>query len=162
MAVAVYLFMKPADGPAISQTSSTKPVEQTFTDSGPVNSGGSVPPPETPKKIPGRTAAPPAKKQVEEKPVEVKTTKCDEPKTGTSTTVNNNTGLGKYKVRSKAYFHNSPNAATRRDAFIVHWNNAVLYPMKEEDDFVYIVFTNFKGQTSKGWLHKKDLVSFEE
>lgn len=68
------------------------------------------------------------------------------------------TELGAYKVRSKAYFHTGPSEATRRKAFIVHWNNAVLHPLKEENDFVYVVFTNDEGQTSKGWLRKKDLV----
>ena len=66
--------------------------------------------------------------------------------------------LGSYKVRSKAYFHNEPNETTKRNAFIVHWNNAVLHPLKEEGDFVYIVFTNHLGQTSKGWLRKQDLI----
>jgi len=66
--------------------------------------------------------------------------------------------LGSYKVRSKAYFHNEPEETTRRNAFIVHWNNAVLRPLKEEGEFVYIVFTNHFGQTSRGWLRKKDLI----
>jgi serine/threonine-protein kinase len=66
--------------------------------------------------------------------------------------------LGAYKVRSKAYFHNEPDEATRRNAFIVHWNNAVLHPLKDENGFVYVVFTNDEGQTSKGWLRKKDLI----
>ncbi len=66
--------------------------------------------------------------------------------------------LGSYKVRSKAYFHNEPDETTKRNAFIVHWNNAVLHPLKEEGDFVYIVFTNHLGQTSKGWLRKQDLI----
>lgn len=65
--------------------------------------------------------------------------------------------LGAYKVRSKAYFHTTPDEATRRRAFIVHWNNAVLHPLQEENDFVYVVYTNREGQTTKGWLRKKDL-----
>ena len=69
-----------------------------------------------------------------------------------------NSELGAYKVRSKAFFHNSPDETTRRKAFIVHWNNAILRPLKEEKDFIYIVFTNHLGQTSKGWLRKKDLI----
>jgi len=66
--------------------------------------------------------------------------------------------LGSYKVRSKAYFHNEPDETTKRNAFIVHWNNAVLHPLKEEGDFVYVIFTNHLGQTSKGWLRKDDLI----
>jgi serine/threonine-protein kinase len=71
----------------------------------------------------------------------------------------NNEGKGvRYKVRNKAYFHNEPDADTRRDAFIVHWNNAVLSPLAEKNGFVYIVFTNNLGQVSKGWISKADLV----
>ena len=68
----------------------------------------------------------------------------------------------KYKVRSKAFFHNEPDEATRREAFIVHWNNAVLIPKEEKNGFVYVVFTNHLGQTSKGWLRLQDLVKSEE
>jgi serine/threonine-protein kinase len=66
-------------------------------------------------------------------------------------------GSGKYRVISKAHFHNKPNSATVRDAFISHWNNAVLTPLGETDDFIYVEFTNHLGQTSKGWLRKADL-----
>jgi serine/threonine-protein kinase len=75
-----------------------------------------------------------------------------------NTTVNDDTDLGAYKVRSKAYFHTQPDESTRRNAFIVHWNNAVLHPKEERNDFVYVVFTNHLGQTSRGWLRKKDLI----
>jgi serine/threonine-protein kinase len=64
---------------------------------------------------------------------------------------------GKYKVISKAYFYNSPDDSTHRKAFIVHWNNAVLTPTDEMRGFVYVVYTNDQGQTSRGWLRKKDL-----
>jgi serine/threonine protein kinase len=66
--------------------------------------------------------------------------------------------LGEYTVKSKAYFHNQPDENTRRNAFIVHWNNAVLKSLDEQQGFIYVVFTNHLGQTSKGWLNKNDLV----
>jgi serine/threonine protein kinase len=66
-------------------------------------------------------------------------------------------GPARYRVRDKAFFHNAPDESTRRDAFIVHWNNATLTPLQESGDFVYVVFTNTEGQTSRGWLRKKDL-----
>jgi serine/threonine-protein kinase len=81
--------------------------------------------------------------------------RVEEPGEGSNTTA-------KYKVRSKAYFHNEPDESTRRAAFIVHWNNAVLEPKQERNDFVYIVFTNHQGQTSRGWLRIKDLVKVGE
>ena len=76
-----------------------------------------------------------------------------------STTTEDEEGdtLGKYRVVSRAYFHNEPKESTRRDAFIVHWNNATLNAREEQNGFVYVVFTNHLGQTSRGWLRKKDL-----
>ena len=82
-------------------------------------------------------------------------------KKSTETPVVANESLGKYKVISKAYFHDAPDESTRRKAFIIHWNNAVLTPLEEKNGFVYIVFTNHLGQTSKGWLRKQDLMRIE-
>jgi serine/threonine-protein kinase len=65
---------------------------------------------------------------------------------------------GKYKVKSKAFFYNEPDESTRRSAFINHWNNATLTPLDETEDFIYIIYTNVEGQTSKGWLRKQDLI----
>lgn len=66
---------------------------------------------------------------------------------------------GQYKIISKAYFHNQPDENTRRNAFVNHWNNsyATINALDEENGFVYVVFKNNLGQTSKGWLRKKDL-----
>jgi serine/threonine-protein kinase len=69
---------------------------------------------------------------------------------------------GKYRVKSKAYFHNQPDESTRREAFIVHWNNATLNALEEKDGFIYVVFTNHMGQTSKGWLRTSDLTKVED
>jgi len=106
-----------------------------------------------------RTAAAAEKKTVQLKKTEKKKTVEKTPSANSvSEKAESNGDVGAYKVRSKAYFHNEPDESSRRNAFIVHWNNAVLHPIKEENDFVYVVFTNDEGQTSKGWLRKKDLV----
>jgi hypothetical protein len=68
-------------------------------------------------------------------------------------------GSVRYTVRNKAYFHNQPDADTKREAFINHWNNAVLTPLNEKNGFIYIVYTNHLGQTSRGWLSKSDLIA---
>ena len=68
--------------------------------------------------------------------------------------------IAKYKLASKkAYFHNQPDESTRRRAFINHWNNAIVEALDEQNGFIYIIYTNSLGQTSKGWLNKKDLVA---
>ena len=78
---------------------------------------------------------------------------ADEEKKG-----DDNEDVVRYKVRNKAYFHNDPDPETKREAFIIHWNNAVLKPIDEKNGFIYVVFTNHLGQTSKGWLSKEDLI----
>jgi serine/threonine-protein kinase len=68
------------------------------------------------------------------------------------------TEVSRYKVRDIAYFLNERDECTKRKAFINHWNNAVLKPMEESDGFVYIIYTNDAGQTSKGWMLKRELI----
>ena len=96
------------------------------------------------------------KKPVSEPVAATSETTAPEVKTKTTESAPDTAPL-QYKVISKAYFHDEPREDTRRKAFIIHWNNAVLTPLEEKAGFVYIVFTNHLGQTSKGWLRKKDL-----
>jgi hypothetical protein len=70
--------------------------------------------------------------------------------------------LAQYMVINKAYFYNSPDQGARRNAFVVPSNNAILNAFDEQNDFIYVVFTNTAGQTSKGWLKKQDLQKLEE
>ena len=67
----------------------------------------------------------------------------------------------RYTVISKAYFHTTPDESSRRDAFINPWNNAILTPQDDMHGFIYVVYTNADGQTSRGWLRKKDLKKLE-
>ncbi|MGY3212383.1 serine/threonine protein kinase [Mucilaginibacter sp. HD30] len=57
-----------------------------------------------------------------------------------------------------AYFHNRPDETSKRDANINQWNNARLKAIDDRNGFIYVVYTNDNGQTSKGWLRKKDLI----
>jgi serine/threonine protein kinase len=57
-----------------------------------------------------------------------------------------------------AYFHSRPDEASKRAANINQWNNARLKALADQNGFIYVVYTNDKGQTSKGWLRKKDLI----
>jgi eukaryotic-like serine/threonine-protein kinase len=62
-----------------------------------------------------------------------------------------------YVVRSgQAYFHNSPDPSTRREAYLTP-SDEVMTATDEQGEYVYIVFTNENGQTSKGWVRKSDL-----
>ncbi|SKB32785.1 serine/threonine-protein kinase [Daejeonella lutea] len=58
---------------------------------------------------------------------------------------------------TKAYFHDSPNESSRREAFLVKWNNAELTALDDKNGFIYVVFFNIQGQVTKGWLRKRDL-----
>jgi serine/threonine-protein kinase len=76
----------------------------------------------------------------------------------------NSAGKTAYKIINKAYFHNAPDERTKRNAFVVHWNNSytTINPLYEKNGFVYVVFHNHLNQTSKGWLRKKDLKPIEQ
>ena len=70
--------------------------------------------------------------------------------------------IGQYKISAeKAYFHNEPNQNTRRNAYMVP-SPDIINALDEENDFIYTEFTNSKGQTSKGWLRKQDVVSLDD
>ncbi len=65
--------------------------------------------------------------------------------------------LQQYSVISRAYFHNEPNEGSRRDAYMIP-SNEVITALEDRNGFIYVEFTNPRGQTSKGWLKKSDLV----
>lgn len=70
--------------------------------------------------------------------------------------------VGQYKVLAeKAYFHNEPDEATRRNAYMIP-SNEVIDVYEERNGFLYTEFTNTRGVTSKGWLRKEDLISLSE
>ncbi|HET7118745.1 MAG TPA: N-6 DNA methylase, partial [Hanamia sp.] len=60
-------------------------------------------------------------------------------------------------VIPKAYFYSSPDSNSRRDLYINNLVHATLTPEKEQNGFVYVVYINSKGQSTRGWLNKKDL-----
>ena len=56
----------------------------------------------------------------------------------------------------RVYFHNSPDPATRRSAYIM--SQEVVYVYKIENGFGYVEFTNQSGQKSYGWLDMQYLI----
>ncbi|HEU4903310.1 MAG TPA: serine/threonine-protein kinase [Flavisolibacter sp.] len=72
-----------------------------------------------------------------------------------------NVSIGEYRVNvDKTYFHNEPDASTRRNAFLSKGDPITAYD--DQNNFVYTEFTNSRGQTSKGWLRKDNLVTADE
>jgi serine/threonine-protein kinase len=69
--------------------------------------------------------------------------------------------IGQYKVlASRAYFHNNPDKATRRASYLIP-SNDVITALDEKNGFIYTEFTNSRGQTSKGWVRKQDLITLD-
>jgi len=69
--------------------------------------------------------------------------------------------IGQYKVlASRAYFHNGPDKTTRKVSYLIP-SNDVITALDEKNGFVYTEFTNSRGQTSRGWLRKQELISLE-
>jgi eukaryotic-like serine/threonine-protein kinase len=70
--------------------------------------------------------------------------------------------IGQYKVIApRAYFHDEPDADTRRNAYMVP-SNEVVSVLEAKNGFLYTEFTNSRGQTSRGWLREQDLVTVAE
>jgi serine/threonine-protein kinase len=69
--------------------------------------------------------------------------------------------VGQYKVlASRAYFHNEADKSTKRLSYLIP-SNDVITAIDEKNGFVYTEFTNSRGQTSKGWVSKQDLISLD-
>lgn len=63
----------------------------------------------------------------------------------------------KYVVVTRAYFYSTPDSNARRDIYINRYSNTILTPIDEKNGFVYVVYINKRGESTKGWLNKKDL-----
>lgn len=74
-----------------------------------------------------------------------------------------NRNIGSFKVRAaKAFFHNEAEESTRRSAYLIPSADAIINGWDERNNFIYSEFTNSRGQTSKGWLRKDDLMTLDE
>jgi len=66
--------------------------------------------------------------------------------------------IGEYKVvASRAFFYDEADEGTKRNAYAAQ-GKSVIKAFDEENGFIYTEITNEKGELSKGWLRKKDLV----
>lgn len=129
----------------------TEPVAEQTT---PVQVRDSTPP--APKPTPRRTpqARPQSTSSTEATPAETDPTDVDPVAGEPKPEVN----AKRYTLASTyAYFHNEPDRSTRRSANINIWNNARLTPLAERNGFIYVVYVNEQGQTSRGWLLKENL-----
>jgi hypothetical protein len=65
--------------------------------------------------------------------------------------------LAKYKITSKANFYNAPDENTMRSTFISESANKTVGALEDKNGFIFVIYTNDLGFTSRGWLSKKDL-----
>lgn len=63
----------------------------------------------------------------------------------------------RYTVVNKTWFHSRPDPGKRKTFYLQPNEDLVLVPTQEENGFVYVVYINKKGQSTHGWLAKKDL-----
>ena len=68
----------------------------------------------------------------------------------------------KYKVLDTTYFHDKPDKQTARNTYLDPHKKAVLTSLGDSNGFIYIVYTNKTGITSKGWINKKDLTEVQQ
>ena len=63
----------------------------------------------------------------------------------------------RYTVLNKTWFHSAPDSGKRKSFYLEPRQDLVLVPTQEENGFVYVVYINKKGESTHGWLAKKDL-----
>ena len=77
--------------------------------------------------------------------------------------VQNRKVIAQYKVGAdRVFFYNQPDEATRRNAYLINSEEATINALEEQNGFIYTEFTNSRGQVSKGWLRKQDLLTVQE
>jgi hypothetical protein len=71
----------------------------------------------------------------------------------------NNKSLGEFRVKVKTFFYNAPDENSRRNTFLLPYKDryGIIKALDDKNDFIYIVYTNHAGRTSKGWIRKTDL-----
>ncbi|MCT3692618.1 SH3 domain-containing protein [Elizabethkingia anophelis] len=61
-------------------------------------------------------------------------------------------------IDPRAYFYKSPNRNSRKNSYLLY--GAKIQVTEETKDFVYTIFTNTEGVTSKGWVLKSQLSTY--
>jgi len=89
-------------------------------------------------------------------------TTTDETPTDGDSNGNNDIGKIFTLLVKESYFHDKPDPATRRNAFINTWNDARLTAINDLNGFIYVSYKNDEGVVTKGWLNKKDLIIIGE
>lgn len=85
----------------------------------------------------------------------------------TSSTVNNSRNVSsagvssKYTVINKTWFHSQPDSATKKPLYLSPRTDLVLTPTEEKNGFVYVIYVNNNGKSTRGWLNKRDLKPVE-
>lgn len=82
-----------------------------------------------------------------------------ENKPSETTTQQANKNFDKYRVKTQAFFYNNPDEGSRRNTFLLPYNGSygMVTPLKDQNGFIYVIFKNHAGRTSKGWIRKIDL-----
>ena len=90
-------------------------------------------------------AVPPQQARVINEPSEIQTQKISPNKSST-----------RYRVKAKAFFHNKPDESTRRKTFLLPYKDSygIVTALDDKNDFIYIIYINHAGYTSKGWIRK--------
>jgi hypothetical protein len=66
---------------------------------------------------------------------------------------------GKYRVKTKTFFYNNPDETSKRSTYLLPYKDSygVINALDDKNSFIYIVYVNHAGRTSKGWIRKTDL-----
>ncbi|HOF15870.1 MAG TPA: serine protease [Bacteroidales bacterium] len=58
-------------------------------------------------------------------------------------------------IKDRAYFYDEPNKNTRRNAYLIKNDKGNV--INRKNGFIYIIYTNRRGQITKGWINIEDI-----
>jgi hypothetical protein len=94
-------------------------------------------------------------KKIDQMPVLVDTTNSYNTLPEINQEIQNNSSNHFTVKVDKAYFFNEPNFNSKRGAYLINGQSAEF--TKSENNFVYVIFSNEKGQTTEGWISIDDI-----
>ncbi|WP_207496142.1 serine/threonine protein kinase [Aridibaculum aurantiacum] len=62
----------------------------------------------------------------------------------------------RYRVAAKAYFHSKADESSRTNEFIIP-GNVIVRAIEDKGEFILVNFKDDQGETTTGWIRKKDL-----
>lgn len=107
--------------------------------------------------LPVKNREPEKTDTIQAQPTQIKNT--NEPLVTEPSKIAKNKNLGRYRVKAKTFFYNTPDENTQRSTFLLPYKDSygIVTALDDRNGFIYVTYINHARRTSKGWIRKNDL-----